>query len=133
VTLALPAAAVLTRLLRADLVLVLQSDFVQLAKAKGISPRRILWRHALPNALFTLLSVIGLQVGVIVGGAIIVETFFDLDGMGLLLIVSVLSSDLFTVQAIVALVVVAVVVTNLLIDLLYSVVDPRVRLASELR
>ena len=64
VTLALPAAAVLTRLLRADLVLVLQTDFVLVAKAKGISPRRIMWRHALPNSMFTLLSSVGVQVGV---------------------------------------------------------------------
>ncbi len=132
-TLALPAAAVLTRLLRADLVLVLQSDFVLVAKAKGISRRRVLWRHALPNSVFTLLSAVGVQVGVIVGGAVVVESFFDLDGMGLLLVVAVSSSDLFTVQAIVALLVVAVVVTNLVIDLLYGLIDPRVRLASELR
>ena len=83
--------------------------------------------------MFTLLSSVGLQVAAIVGGAVVVETFFDLDGMGLLLVVAVLSSDLFTVQAIVALLVVAVVVTNLFIDLLYGVIDPRVRLASELR
>jgi peptide/nickel transport system permease protein len=133
VTLALPAAAILTRLLRADLVLTLQSDFVLAAKAKGISRRRILWRHALPNSMFTLLSSAGVQVGVIVGGAVVVETFFDLDGMGLLLIVAVQGSDLFTVQAIVALLVVAVVVTNLLVDLLYGAIDPRVRLASDLR
>jgi peptide/nickel transport system permease protein len=133
VTLALPAAAVLTRLLRSDLVLVLQSDFVQLPKAKGVTPRRIMWRHALPNSLFTLLSSVGVQIGVIVGGAVVVETFYDLDGMGGLLVVAVQSSDLFTVQAIVALLVVAVVVTNLLIDLLYGAIDPRIRLASELR
>jgi peptide/nickel transport system permease protein len=132
-TLALPAAAVLTRLLRSDLVLVLQTDFVQLAKAKGVSPRRILWRHALPNSLFTLLSSVGVQIGVIVGGAVVVETFYDLDGMGLLLVLAVLGSDLFTVQAIVALLVVAVVITNLVIDLLYGAIDPRIRLASELR
>ena len=133
VALALPAAAVLTRLLRADLVLTLQSDFVLVAKAKGISPRRIMWRHALPNSIFTLLSTVGVQVGVIVGGAVVVETFFDLDGMGLLLVAAVLGSDLFTVQAIVALLVVAVVVTNLVVDLLYGAIDPRVRTASELR
>ena len=132
-TLALPTAAVLTRLLRADLVLVLQSDFVHLAKAKGLAPRRIMWRHALPNALFTLLSSVGLQVAAIVGGAVVVEAFFDLDGIGLLLLVAVLGSDLFTVQAIVAILVIAVVVTNLFVDLLYGFIDPRVRLASELR
>jgi peptide/nickel transport system permease protein len=132
-TLALPTAAVLTRLLRADLVTVLQSDFVNLARAKGLSPRRILWRHALRNSMFSLLTAIGVQAGAVVGGAIVAEMFFDLDGMGLLLVVAVLASDLFTVQGIVALLVIAVVITNVLVDLLYSVIDPRVRLASALR
>lgn len=132
-TLALPTAAVLTRLLRADLVTVLQSDFVNLARAKGLSPRRILWRHALRNSMFSLLTAIGVQAGAVVGGAIVAEVFFDLDGMGLLLVVAVLASDLFTVQGIVALLVIAVVITNVLVDLLYSVIDPRVRLASALR
>ena len=133
VTLALPTAAVLTRLVRAEMVLVLQSDFVSLAKAKGLSPQRILWRHALRNSLFSLLTSIGVQAGSIVGGAIVAEVFFDLDGMGLLLVTAVLSSDLFTVQGIVALLVVAVVVTNVAVDLLYSAIDPRVKLASALK
>ncbi len=123
----------LTRLVRAELVLVLQSDFISLAKAKGLSPRRILWRHALRNSMFSLLTSIGVQAGAIVGGAIVAEVFFDLDGMGLLLVVAVLSSDLFTVQGIVALLVVAVVITNVVVDLLYSFIDPRVKLASALR
>lgn len=131
-TLALPTAAVLTRLLRSELVMVLQSDFISLAKAKGLAPRRILWRHALRNSMFSLLTSVGVQVGAIVGGAIVAEFFFDLDGMGSLLVVSVLSGDLFTVQAIVALLVVAVVVANLIVDLLYSTIDPRVKLASAL-
>jgi len=132
-TLALPTAAVLTRLVRAELVMVLQSDFISLAKAKGLSPRRILWRHALRNSMFSLLTSIGVQAGTIVGGAIVAEVFFDLDGMGLLLVVAVLSSDLFTVQGIVALLVIAVVITNVIVDLLYSAIDPRVKLASALR
>jgi peptide/nickel transport system permease protein len=132
-TLALPTAAVLSRLVRAEMVLVLQSDFVSLAKAKGLSPTRILWRHALRNSLFSLLTSIGVQAGAIVGGAIVAEVFFDLDGMGLLLVTAVLSSDLFTVQGIVALLVVAVVLTNLAVDLLYSAIDPRVKLASALK
>ena len=132
-TLALPTAAVLSRLVRAELVLVLQSDFISLAKAKGLSPRRILWRHALRNSLFSLLTSIGVQAGAIVGGAIVVEVFFDLDGMGSLLVVAVLSSDFFTVQGIAALLIVAVVLTNLAVDLLYSAIDPRVKLASVLK
>jgi peptide/nickel transport system permease protein len=132
-TLALPTAAVLSRLVRADMVLVLQSDFVSLAKAKGLSPTRILWRHALRNSMFSLLTSIGVQAGAIVGGSIVAEVFFDLDGMGSLLVVAVLSSDFFTVQGIVVLLVVAVVLTNLAVDLLYSAIDPRVKLASALK
>jgi peptide/nickel transport system permease protein len=132
-TLALPTAAALSRLVRAEMVLVLQSDFVSLAKAKGLSPQRILWRHALRNSTFSLLTSIGVQAGAIIGGAIVAELFFDLDGMGSLLVIAVLSSDLFTVQGIVALLVVAVVVTNVAVDLLYSAIDPRVKLASALQ
>ena len=107
--LVLPLAAVTARILRADMSLTLQSDFISLARAKGMSPRRILWRHALPNSLFSLLTVIGFQLGAIIGGAVVAEIFFDLDGMGSLLVVAALGSDLFTVQAIVALLVITVV------------------------
>ena len=121
-TLALPAAAVLTpAAARRPRRCRCRATSSSLAKAKGVSPRRIMWRHALPNSLFTLLSSVGVQIGVIVGGAVVVETFFDLDGMGSLLVVAVIGSDLFTVQAIVALLVVAVVDRRTsLIDLLYG-------------
>ncbi len=132
-TLSLPAAAVFSRLLRAEMAMTLQSDFIGLARAKGMSPRRILWRHALRNSVFSLVTSVGVQVGVVLGGAVVAETFFDLDGMGLLLITAVLSNDLFTVQSITAILVITVVVANLLVDLLYSFIDPRVRLASALR
>ncbi len=130
--LTLPIAAVLTRILRSDMVLTLQSDFISLARAKGMSPRRILWRHALRNSLFSVLTVIGFQVGVLIGGAVVAESFFDLDGMGSMLVVAVLSSDLFTVQAVVAILVITVVLINLVIDLMYSVIDPRIRVARQL-
>ena len=107
--LVLPLAAVTARILRADMSLTLQSDFISLARAKGMSPRRILWRHALPNSLFSLLTVIGFELGAIIGGAVVAEVYFDLDGMGSLLVVAALGSDLFTVQAIVALLVITVV------------------------
>ena len=131
-TLAIPIAAVLTRLLRADMSLTLQSDFISLARAKGMPPRRILLRHALRNSLFSLVTAIGVQLGALIGGAVIAETFFDLDGMGTMLITAVLSSDLFTVQATVAILVTVVVLVNLCIDLLYAVIDPRIRMARSL-
>jgi peptide/nickel transport system permease protein len=130
--LTLPLAAVLARILRADMSLTLQSDFVSLARAKGLSPRRILWRHGLPNSLFSVLTAVGFELGALIGGAVVAEAFFDLDGMGSLLVSAALGSDLFTVQAVVALLVITVVFANLLIDLTYSVIDPRIRLARAL-
>ena len=127
VILTLPLAAVFTRLLRADMVITLQSDFVTLASAKGVSPRRVLWRHALRNSLFSILTSVGLQLGGLVGGAIIVEQYFNMKGMGTLLVSSILSKDLFVVQALVAILVIVVVLANLMIDLLYAVIDPRIR------
>jgi peptide/nickel transport system permease protein len=126
-TLMLPLAAVYTRLLRADMVLTLQSDFITLATAKGAPPRRVLWRHALRNSLFSIVTAVGTQLGALIGSALVVEVLFDLDGLGSQLVTSVLTSDLFTVQSMVAVVVAIVVVVNMLVDLLYAVIDPRIR------
>ncbi|MGE0136188.1 MAG: ABC transporter permease [Ilumatobacteraceae bacterium] len=131
-SLALPLAAVFARLLRGDMVQTLQADFVTLASAKGVSPRRVLWVHALRNSLFSLITSIGLQLGAIVGGAIVVEQFFDLDGLGNLLVSALLSRDLFTVQSASALIVAVVVIVNLSVDLMYAVIDPRIRHARAL-
>jgi ABC-type dipeptide/oligopeptide/nickel transport system permease component len=125
--LTLPLAAIYTRLLRADMVQTLQADFVTLASAKGVPYRRILWVHALRNSLFSLVTAVGTQLGAIVGGAIVAETFFDLDGMGSMLVTSVLSKDLFTVQSTAAILVACVVTVNLIVDLMYAVIDPRIR------
>lgn len=130
--LTLPLAAVFTRLLRGDMIQTLQADFVTLASAKGVSPRRVLWVHALRNSLFSLLTSVGTQLGGIVGGAIIVEQFFDLDGLGSLLVVSILRKDLFVVQSTAAILVAVVVLINLSVDLLYAVIDPRIRHARAL-
>jgi peptide/nickel transport system permease protein len=130
--LALPLAAVFTRLLRGDMVQTLQADFVTLASAKGVSPRRVLWVHALRNSVFSLLTSVGTQLGAIVGGAIVAEQFFDLDGLGSLLVTSILSKDLFVVQSTAAILVAIVVLINLGVDLLYAVIDPRIRHARAL-
>jgi peptide/nickel transport system permease protein len=131
-TLALPLSAVFTRLLRADMVLTLQQDFITLASAKGVPPRRILFSHALRNSLFSLITSIGIQLGALIGGAIVAEQFFELDGMGGILVAAILGKDLFTVQAISALLVTTVVIVNLIIDLMYAVIDPRIRQARQL-
>lgn len=125
--LSLPVGAVFSRLLRGDMVRTLQSDFVTLASAKGVSTQRILWRHALRNSLFSLITSIGLQLAGIVGGAIVVEQLFAMKGMGTLLVASILSKDLFVVQALSAIIVFSVVIVNLLVDLSYAVIDPRIR------
>ncbi|MCU1360555.1 MAG: putative peptide transport system permease [Ilumatobacteraceae bacterium] len=130
--LTLPLAAVFTRLLRGDMIQTLQADFVTLASAKGVSPRRVLWVHALRNSVFSLLTSVGTQLGGIVGGAIIVEQFFDLDGMGSLLVASILRQDLFVVQSTAAILVAIVVIINLSVDLMYAVIDPRIRSARAL-
>jgi peptide/nickel transport system permease protein len=130
--LTLPIAAIFSRLLRGDMVMTLQADFVTLASAKGVSPRRVLWVHALRNSLFSLLTNVGLQIGGIVGGAIVAEQFFDLDGMGALLVTAILTKDLFIVQSASAILVGSVVLVNLTVDLMYGVLDPRIRNARAL-
>jgi peptide/nickel transport system permease protein len=132
VVLTLPLAAIFTRVLRSDMIQTLQSDFITLASAKGVSPRRVLWTHALRNSLFTLLTTVGIQLGGIVGAAVVVEQYFNMKGMGTLLLTSILSKDLFVVQSVTAIVVAVVCLANLIIDLLYAVIDPRIRHARAL-
>jgi peptide/nickel transport system permease protein len=131
-TLVLPLAAIYARLLRADMVQTLQTDFITLATAKGMSVRRVLWNHGLRNSLFSIVTAVGTQLGNLVGGAIVVETLFDLDGLGTQLVVSVLGRDAFTVQSFVAVIVLLVVIVNLVVDLSYAVIDPRIRQARKL-
>jgi peptide/nickel transport system permease protein len=130
--LTLPLAAIFTRVLRSDMIQTLQSDFITLASAKGVPPKRILWTHALRNSLFTLLTTVGIQLGGIVGAAVVVEQYFNMKGMGTLLLTSILSKDLFVVQSVTAIVVAVVCIANLIIDLLYAVIDPRIRHARAL-
>jgi peptide/nickel transport system permease protein len=125
-------AAIFIRLLRADLVNTLQSDFIVMARAKGLSPARILWRHALRSSLFSIMTSVALQFGGILGGAVVVEQIYALPGMGLLLFQAVQQKDLLVVQACAALFALAVVIINFIVDLLYAVVDPRIRHARAL-
>lgn len=131
-TLTIPVAAIYTRLLRADMVMTLQSDFITLASAKGVPPGRVVWKHGLRNSLFSLVTAVGTQLGALIGSAVLVESLFDLDGLGSQLVVSVLSSDLFTVQSFVAIIVLIVVSVNLMVDLSYALIDPRIRQARAL-
>jgi len=126
-TIALPVAAVFQRLLRTDLITTLQQDFILMARAKGLSRRRVLFRHALRPSLFSFITVVGLNTGALIGGSIVVETIFRIPGVGSSLVESVLREDFPVVLAIVMIVAVAFVLINLLVDILYSIIDPRVR------
>lgn len=126
-TLALPGAAVYQRLLRTDLITTLQEDFILMARAKGVSKWRVLFRHALRPSLFSVITVFGINAGALVGGALVVETFFRIPGIGTAVVEAILREDFPVVLAIVMIVATGFVVLNFLVDLFYSVLDPRVR------
>ena len=132
VTLGVGLGAVWTRLLRADMIGTLQSDYIMLARAKGMSPSRVLWGHALRGSVLSLLTSVALNVGGLIGGAVVIEQIFNLPGVGLRLVESVQTNDLLTLQAIAAVLAVAVVLANFVVDLLYAAVDPRIRHARAL-
>jgi peptide/nickel transport system permease protein len=126
-SLAAAELAVYTRLLRADMITTLQQDSITMARAKGIPTSRILFRHALRPSSFSLLTIVGLQVATIIGGAVIVETLFALPGIGRLLVDSILQRDLIMVQGVALVIAIAFVVINFVVDLLYTLLDPRIR------
>jgi len=126
-TLSLPGAAVYQRLLRTDLITTLQEDFILMARAKGVSKRRVLFRHALRPSMFSVVTVFGINAGALVGGALVVETFFGIPGIGTAVVEAILREDFPVVLAIVMIVAAGFVILNFLVDLLYSVLDPRVR------
>lgn len=127
VTLALGTAGGLTRFLRGSMLEVLGQDFIRTANAKGIASREVLYRHALRNALIPVLTIFGLQVGGLLGGAVISEQIFSIPGFGRLIVDAVFTRDFPVVQGIVLVSASAVFFVSLLVDLLYAVVDPRIR------
>ncbi len=131
-SLGLGLGAVWSRLLRADMILALQSDSVLMARSKGISPQSVLWVHALRPSLLSLMTSVALQMSALLGGAVVAETFFGPKGIGDRLIFAIQQNDLLVVQAITAIVTIAVVLANFIVDLLYAVVDPRIRAARSL-
>jgi peptide/nickel transport system permease protein len=127
IALALGQAAGYMRILRSDMIGTLQENFITTAKAKGVSDRRILWAHALRPSSFTLLTVFGVNTATLVGGALIIETLFTLPGLGTVLGTAIFQKDFLVVQGVVLVVAVGFVLVNFLVDLLYAVLDPRVR------
>ena len=126
-TLALNLVAVYLRLLRTDLITTLQEDYVMLAQARGLTERRIMWRHVLRPSSLNFMTAVGLNIAGLIGGAFIIEVLFAINGMGRLVIFSVLLEDYSVVAAIVALLTVAYVFANFVVDMLYSILDPRIR------
>lgn len=121
--------AVYTRVLRSDLIATLQEDFILMARSKGLPTWHILLRHALRPSSFSLLTVFGINFGTLIGGSVIVEYFFSIPGVGGLAVESIGKRDYLAVQGVVLVIAVAFVVVNFMIDILYSVLDPRVRRA----
>ena len=127
ISLALPGSAVYQRLLRTDMITTLQEDFILMARAKGLPRRHILFRHALRPSLFSVVTLFGINGGALLGGALIVEVIFGIPGVGSLLVESIFRDDFPVVLAIVMILTASFVVMNFLVDVLYSVIDPRVR------
>jgi peptide/nickel transport system permease protein len=128
ITLGTSLAAVLSRMVRSSLLEVFGEDYIRTARAKGLSPTRILLRHALRNAWLPVLTLLGIQLGALLGGAVVTEAVFDWPGLGTLLVESIQRRDYPLVQGCVLLISLTYVVINLCTDLLYGWIDPRIRL-----
>ena len=115
------------RVLRSDMIATLQEDYIALARAKGLKPSRILFVHALKPSSLTLVTITGINIGRLIGGALIVETIFALPGIGRLLVGAIYTRDLIILQGVVLLVAAGFVIMNFIVDLLYAVIDPRIR------
>ena len=128
ITLGLPMTAILTRVTRTAMLEVMRADYVTFAEAKGLSRRRVIWRHALKNALIPTVSVAAIETGSLLGGNMIVETVFGWPGLGRLVVESIFVRNYPLVQAAVLLYAVTYVLLNFLADILYTVLNPRVKL-----
>ncbi len=129
--LGVPLACFYARFLRGDLVEQINTaDYVETARAKGIGPWRVLWSHAFRNSSFGLLTLVGLNVGVLVGGTVIIEQIFAMPGMGAMMLQGAMSRDVAVVQACVFIFAAVAVFANLFVDVMYAVLDPRIRYGS---
>ncbi|MEM7520320.1 MAG: ABC transporter permease [Pseudomonadota bacterium] len=127
VALALPQASILARVMRSSLLDTLSEDYIRTARAKGLTHRQVMWRHALRNAMIPVLTIIGLQFSFLMAGAIIIENVFFLPGLGRLVFQAISQRDLIMVESVVMLLVFAVIVVNFFVDVAYAWVDPRLR------
>jgi peptide/nickel transport system permease protein len=129
VTLASYASGIVARFVRSAMQDVLGADYVRTARAKGVDEQRVIWRHALRNALLPTVTVLGLQFGAFIGGAVVTEGVFNYPGIGSLVLSSVVQRDYTTLQASILMIVAAFTLVNLAVDLLYAFLDPRIQYA----
>jgi peptide/nickel transport system permease protein len=127
--LALGIAAVIMRLTRSSMLEVMRNDYIRTAWSKGLRERTVVWRHAVKNALIPVVTLIGLQLGGLLGGSVIVESLFNLNGVGKYTLEAILRRDFITVQSLVLLFAAAFVMTNLIVDIAYAWLDPRIHYA----
>ena len=130
-TLGLAFAASVTRVSRSAMLDVLADDYVRTARSKGMSARRVVWRHALPNALIPIVTLTGVEFGYLLGGAVLVEQIFALPGLGRTILVAILQRDYALVEGGTLFVALNFMIVNLLVDLAYAALDPRIRLDSQ--
>lgn len=129
ITLGTALAAILARMVRASLLEILNEDYIRTARAKGLSNRAILWEHAMRNAALPISTIVGLQLGALLGGAVITEIIFSWPGIGYTLVEAIQRRDYPLVQACVLIVSLSYIIINRLTDLVYSLLDPRIRLS----
>jgi len=127
VTLGSALAAIVTRISRSSVLEVMRQDYVTTARAKGLSEKTVIWRHILRNALITIVTILGLQLGALLNGSVITETVFSYPGIGDLLIQSISARDYKLTQVLILMFAVIYFVVNLMVDLLYSWIDPRIK------
>jgi peptide/nickel transport system permease protein len=125
--LALGSAGLVMRLTRSSMLEVMRNDYIRTAWSKGLRERSVVWRHALKNAMIPVVTVLGLEVGGLIGGAVLIETIFGLNGVGVYIVQSVISRELLVVQAMAFILAFVYVLTNLAVDVAYAWLDPRIR------
>lgn len=119
-------AAILMRLTRSAMLEVMRNDYIRTAWSKGLRERTVVWRHALKNALIPVVTVLGLQIGALIGGAVLIESVFNLNGVGKYVLEAIVRRDYFVVQSMVLLFAFVYVICNLLVDIAYAWLDPRI-------
>jgi peptide/nickel transport system permease protein len=127
ICLAIPGIAVLTRQTRSSMLEVVRQDYIRTAWSKGLTERMVIFRHSLKNSLIPVITVLGLYLGVMVGGSVLVESVFNIPGMGRLLVESAMTKDFIVVQACALIIGSVVILANLLVDICYGWLDPRIR------